>query len=118
MRATSVKDLPAGYRLSCSVYRSADGGDCTNDGITSRVEIGLLVGTDYPKGTARADCPTFLLREREVMGKIYLHAIPSDIPEGEKGYSGWMFGGNFLYTSDSRFPQPYPIPVHDRRERF
>ena len=27
-----------------------------------------------------------------------------------------MFGGNFVYTSDSRFPSDYPIPIHDRFE--
>ena len=29
---------------------------------------------------------------------------------------GPMFGGNFVYTSDSRFPSDYPIPIHDRFE--
>jgi len=27
-----------------------------------------------------------------------------------------MFGGNFIYTSDSRFPNKYPIAIHDRYE--
>ena len=27
-----------------------------------------------------------------------------------------MFGGNFIYTSDSRFPSRAPIQVHDRVE--
>lgn len=29
---------------------------------------------------------------------------------------GGMFGGNFISTSDSRFPTTAPIPVHDRFE--
>jgi hypothetical protein len=49
----------------------------------------------------------------------YLHAEPVD---GERDARregktvGPMFGGNFVYTSDSRFPNKYPIPVHDRWE--
>lgn len=27
-----------------------------------------------------------------------------------------MFSGAFVYTSDSRFPNQFPIPVHDRSE--
>jgi hypothetical protein len=27
-----------------------------------------------------------------------------------------MAGGAFIYTSDSRFPWPYPISLHDRFE--
>ena len=30
--------------------------------------------------------------------------------------TGGMFGGNFVTTSDSRFPTSAPIPVHDRFE--
>ena len=44
---------------------------------------------------------------------VYVHAEPVDKPEGKVGP---MFGGNFIYTSDSRFPNDYPIPVHDRFE--
>jgi hypothetical protein len=29
---------------------------------------------------------------------------------------GPMFSGNFAYTSDSRFPANYPLPIHDRYE--
>lgn len=115
---TQIKQLPLGYRMRCSVLRTADGADCTNNGLTSRVRYGLIVGTDYPMFSAHADCPAFLLRERTVGNETFLHVIPADIPEGEDGFSGWMFGGNFLSCSDSRFPSPYPIPVHDRRERF
>lgn len=34
------------------------------------------------------------------------------------GCTPWMFGGNFIYTSDSRFPAEYPIPLHDRTETW
>lgn len=29
---------------------------------------------------------------------------------------GPMFGGNFVYSSDSRFPFDYPLGIHDRFE--
>jgi hypothetical protein len=43
-----------------------------------------------------------------------LRAIPKKlVDEG-----AWvMNGGNFVHTSDSRFPADYPIPVFDRVER-
>lgn len=43
----------------------------------------------------------------------YLHAEPLET----HGKQHHMFGGNFIHTSDSRFPSDYPIPVHDRIER-
>jgi len=41
----------------------------------------------------------------------YIHAVPYDQPDGRA-----MFGGTFIFTSDSRFPSKYPIPLHDRFE--
>jgi hypothetical protein len=29
-----------------------------------------------------------------------------------------MFGGAFIWDSDSRFPAKYPIPLHDRIEEY
>lgn len=45
----------------------------------------------------------------------YYHAEPIDQPSGMVGP---MFGGNFCYSSDSRFREicQYPIPIHDRFE--
>lgn len=55
-----------------------------------------------------------VLKEKHVGGKKYLYAVPKSVLDAKE----WsMFGGNFIYTSDSRFPSQYPIPVHDRVER-
>jgi len=45
-----------------------------------------------------------------------VHAEPLEAPP--LGGVGWMFGGNFIYSCDSRFQAlcGYPIPVHDRCE--
>jgi hypothetical protein len=52
------------------------------------------------------------LVRRNLFGREHLHAEPIDPPTGV----GWMAGGNFIWTSDSRFPSDYPIAVHDRQE--
>lgn len=55
-----------------------------------------------------------VLKEKHVGDKKYLYAVPKSVLDTKE----WsMFGGNFIYTSDSRFPSQYPIPVHDRVER-
>jgi len=41
-----------------------------------------------------------------------------DLCEEDKAANntGWMFGGNFIYSCDSRFPCSHPIPIYDRQE--
>ena len=55
--------------------------------------------------------PEVRLIKRNINGNTYIHAIPA-----EKGC--YMFGGSFIYTSDSRVRSinKYPIPLHDREE--
>ena len=45
----------------------------------------------------------------------YLHVEPMERP---KGMNGPMAGGNFAYSSDSRFRRVcmYPVSIHDRFE--
>ena len=40
-------------------------------------------------------------------------AVPKSLLDSDKHY---MFGGNFAYTSDSRFPSKAPIKIFDRVE--
>lgn len=54
-----------------------------------------------------------VLVEKVFFGEVYLRAIPKSILDS--GVRS-MFGGNFIYTSDSRFPSDHPIKVHDRVE--
>jgi hypothetical protein len=97
------------YRVC--VYRDADGCDCTNSGLSSKFTRAMLYRLppdEIPHGYAG-----FLLNERMINGKKHLRAIPV-------GETRWvMFGGNFLWSCDSRFRQEvseYPIPIHDRVE--
>jgi hypothetical protein len=59
------------------------------------------------------------VEKRFLFGRYYYNAIPLDEARRKKWY---MFGGNFLYTSDSRYKEvtscDYPIPVHDRVEEY
>tara|TARA_R110000772_G_scaffold261370_2_gene379821 strand:+ start:716 stop:1066 length:351 start_codon:yes stop_codon:yes gene_type:complete len=107
------------------VYRN-DLGDCTNNGLTSIVNRVWLV-SDFddldPKvmdelEVINAEEPILCLipgvKRGMIMGR-WLNdiAVPFDIYKSSKHY---MAGGNFIYTSDSRFPGDAPISVHDRLE--
>lgn len=97
--------------LLVNVYR--DKHDCTNEGISSRHDRMVLTGDGIPE--------IFEPSEREPEIRLvyrpninYYHAEPT---EGKRPHcAGWFFGGNFIHTSDSRFPNRYPIPIHDRQE--
>lgn len=54
-----------------------------------------------------------VLIEKVLFGEVHLRAVPKSILDS--GVSS-MFGGNFIYTSDSRFPSDQPIKVFDRVE--
>jgi hypothetical protein len=95
-------------------------GDCTNGGFSSRYNMATLTGVGVDSLREPDDlAPELMLVRRMLPTKssrgaraVYFHAIPFDIPVGV----ATMFGGNFIYSSDSRFPCDYPIPVHDRIE--
>lgn len=98
-------------RIRAEVYRGS--GDCTNGGVTSKTDHCILFFRD---GDGVPDeingQPVLILSRRTIGGREHLSAVP---PMPHSG-SGPMFGGNFIYSCDSRFPSEYPIPVHDRFE--
>lgn len=57
--------------------------------------------------------PEVHIKTKNVSGRDYVYAVPA-------GHDGkWlMFGGNFIWSSDSRFRElsTQPIPLHDRVE--
>ena len=90
-------------------------GDCTNNGLTSREDSIIL---HYGDGVDLADLTLIpddelVLVERQLFGKEAWYAVPAGIYKSNKHS---MFGGNWIYTSDSRFPSNTPISVHDRIE--
>lgn len=103
--------------LIVKVLRSATGGDCTNGGLSSKFAELVIVDPAVDEVFAATETRPALRLVRRTFGKReYIHAEPmSDVPAG---CVGWMFGGNFVTSSDSRISEinQYPIPVHDRYE--
>ncbi|MVP02097.1 hypothetical protein [Paenibacillus lutrae] len=85
--------------------------DSTNGGVSGKHNSFILVGENVPRAcTVSERNPALQLRSH------YGHLIAVPVHAPDSGYVGWMFGGNFIYSSVSGFPNPYPIPVHDRQE--
>lgn len=102
--------------LEIEVYRTARHTDCTNNGISSRYGKLLLV---HPQGNIEFDIenpPENLVKlvRRRLFGRECLHIEPVAQPDGV----GWMYGGNIASSSDGRFYDlsPYPLHIHDRQE--
>ena len=98
--------------LIVSIYKNDYDG--TLNGVTSKARDALLVGEGVAQVFEEDESrrPTLKLVKRNIGGKEYLHAEP--VYPKKQGIT--MSGGNFVYTHDSRFPNRYPISVHDRIE--
>ena len=86
-------------------------GDCTNNGLTS-VGDSFDLYFDFDSADNIPD-DSLVLIKRNLFGKPAWYAKPASLV---KSNTPSMMGGNFVYTSDSRFPGGAPIPVHDRVE--
>lgn len=116
-----------------SIFRNVDLGDCTNNGLSSRVTRAWLFW-DCSHEDAVNWCNTnnenpnlqFIINKRELWGEDHSFAEPLIKPDGIQ-----VFGGNFLYTSNGNFyhfdkmvpgvgkmkeKTNRPIPIHDRFE--
>lgn len=115
LESNETEELEA---LPVYVYRS-EGPDTSARGISSREDILKLVfdGVSSPFKTKKGENYLVLKEKKHGMAnteETYKYVVPISIIE--KG-SHSMFGGNFVYSSDSRFPNKYPLPIHDRVER-
>lgn len=103
------------------VYRNGDFGDCSMNGISSRHDKLILIGEGV-EGFIEVDLDNpqeevVHLVKRQMHDGEYLHVEPLDGQYSKAENRKWyMSGGNFVYTSDSRFPCNYPLSVHDRHE--
>ena len=88
------------------------GDDCTNHGVTSGKTKAIIYGPGIPE-IFESDEETPALKIVPGYGTREFMAVPEIQPAGGMGP---MFGGHFVYTSDSRFPAGQPIHVHDRFE--
>jgi len=101
--------------LIVEVYKSKRIGDCTKGGISGKSDCLLLV---LPEGGPfkvkdHKDIPAVFIEERSWMKSCEEPDRRIAVPLGHDA-SEFSFGGNFIYTSDSRFPSSFPIPIHDR----
>lgn len=109
--------------LLISIYRTGAYGDCTNGGVSSKANKALVVGPGIPEIFDAGDRPVLRLEANRGTGTARL------VPVGETGWT--MMGGNFGYTSDSRFSEAVraiyqancpgadfygAVPIHDRVE--
>lgn len=106
--------------LTVEVYREFYRGrvsDYTNGGPSSKFDSFILTGTNPVNGRVvsgpfepRPDTPELVLRPGPYNS---VQAVPRDLLD----LGVWvMFGGNFCYSSDSRFPSEQPIKIFDRVE--
>ena len=87
-------------------------GDSTNNGLSSK-EDSIVMHYDNGLDLDMIPGDELVLVERTLFGKQSNYAVPASILNSRRHS---MFGGNFIYTSDSRFPSDAPIKVHDRLE--
>lgn len=100
------------------------GNDTSNNGVTSLARCpkqrAILLDEDEPALSTVPEGHVVLRLKRRTgwMGNI---AVPVELPP-EGRYAGPMFGGCFVYSSDSRFAKltgtHNPLPVHDRFETW
>ena len=95
--------------MIASIYSASY--NCSNKGISYYHTKVTIVGEGIPElFEPSKDAPAVKLHDK--------HGYKCFVPDKEvdSGNAGWMFGGCFVYTSDSGFPEQYPIPLHDRQE--
>lgn len=101
------------------IFRDDHIGDCTNGGVTGSKQGArgaIAIHPDLPKLFGPSlDTPGLKIIQNPAGTGYGLVAVPLVFIDGEVGP---MFGGNFIWTSDSRFRKlsRKPIPVHDRFE--
>lgn len=102
--------------LRIHVYRD-NLGDCTNEGISSKYNDLLLICENGYIEIDENNLPENLVEVVEGF-KGYKYLRP--YKKADKDKTGYMMGGNYAGSSDSRFCQinQYPLPIHDRQETW
>lgn len=104
--------------LRINVYKNPCFRGCSNNGISEKYENLLLVCNDGNFEIDTENPPENLCKvvTRHLFGRDYKHIEPYTAPD--KGFIGWMHGGSYAATSDSRFSDisDYPLAIHDRQE--
>ena len=105
--------------IGVSVYRSDRLGDCTNGGVSSKYNRLLVICDRGPIDVDENNLPENLMKvvKRELFGRTLYHLEPVAKAAGV----GWLSGGNFAASSDSRFSELVDgmygaVAIHDRTE--
>lgn len=104
--------------IIAEIYRAPLMDGCANGGISERVEAVTVVDIDGPFEPT-PDRPAVRLVRRHYVGTDFVHAEP--VEPVEAGRIGYMSGGSFIHSCDSRFSDAVgavgrPISLHDRTE--
>ena len=91
---------------------------CSNNGISEKFDKLLLIHNEGFIDIDENNPPVNLVKvvTRQLFDGVYKHIEPyQSVPKGKVGY---MSGGSFGYTSDSRFSKisKYSLSIHDRVE--
>jgi hypothetical protein len=104
--------------LSVSIYENKEYGSSSNNGISKHCKSCIITSKDFVISElfkATEDSPEVVIIKRD--GRMYqdVIAVPRAVLESGKHY---MFGGSFIYSSDSRFNaiSKLPIKLFDRVE--
>lgn len=104
--------------LPLGIYENKRIGNCSNHGISSRYKEILLICEDGFVEIDENNPPENLVKlvVRNLFGREYKHLEP--YRRFDEGCVGWMMGGTYAGSSDSRFTRisSYPLPLHDRQE--
>lgn len=98
--------------LPIDIYKH-NNSDCSNNGISANYNEVYLICEDGYIDLDENNLPNNVVRvvTRNIFGVEYKHIEPYD-------NGGYMFGGCYCASSDSRFDKisKYPLPLHDRTE--
>lgn len=106
--------------LLVHVFRSGTRFRRNMDQVSNQYDQMILIG-DNIKCSERPWCESVdpvTLYLQEDKDRKYIWCTPVKENKGDEKWTPYMAGGNFVYSSDSRFPSKYPIPIHDRRETW
>lgn len=105
-----------GYRVD--FYSQQESGNKPFNIVSNGQFKSMVLVTDGVKGDSSSilsNEPYLKLQTKNVMGREYVSVVPVNILD-----NAWkMFGGTFVWSSDSRFRQDVsekPLPLHDRVE--
>lgn len=112
-----------------NVFRTANIGDCTGNGLSANVDCGLLFwnctreeAIEWCNNNNTDPTKQFIIKKRDLFGADHSYAEPLDIEFWNKHQGCQQFGGNFIYTSNGNCFKYHgemvnrPIKVHDRFE--